>query len=230
MTTALGIITSAMRKAGVLTKNETPSPDEASDGLEMLNDLLASISNDSLVVYARTVESFTLSGGTASYTIGSGATFNTVRPIKIISAYIRSGSVDYPVRPISDEQYATIQLKSTASSYPEYLNYTNAHPTGTINFYPTPASAYTVFLVTEKQLSTLTLNQTVDLPPGWKRMLIYNLAIELAPEYGNPIPQEVFEIAKQSKGEIRSAVMAAKKMEWNTGIGVDGNIYSGWDD
>lgn len=225
--TALGIITSAMRKAGILTKNESPSADEAADGLEMLNDLLASMSNDSLVVYARTVENFPLSGGVTSYTIGSGATFNTARPIKIISAYVRSGTIDYPVQIIPDEQYANITYKSSSGGYPQFLNYTNAYPTATINLYPAPATAYQLYLVTEKQLSTFTLNQSVDLPPGWRRMLIHNLAVEMGPEYGVEIPASVVQIARESKGEIRTAVMAAKKMDWS-GTGFVGNIYTGW--
>ncbi len=228
MTTALGIITSAMRKAGVLVKNETPSADEAADGLEMLNDLLASISNDSLIVYARTFENFNLSSNVTSYTIGSGATFNTVRPIKIITAYVRSGNIDYPLTIVSDEQYATIQLK-TVGGIPEFINYTNAFPQAVINLYPAPASGYQIFLVTEKQLNTFTLNETVNLPPGWRRMLVNNLAVELAPEYGVSIPPETVQVAKDSKAEIKAAVMAAKSMQWNSGLGLEGNIYSGWD-
>lgn len=228
MTTALGIITSAMRKAGILVKNEQPSADEAADGLEMLNDLLDSISNDSLIVYARTFENFTLSANDTTYTIGIGGDFNTVRPIKIITAYVRSGNIDYPLSLVNDEQYASITLK-TVSGIPEFLNYTNAFPLGTINIYPAPSQGYQLFLVTEKQLSTFTLNQTVSLPPGWKRMLIYNLAVELAPEYGQEVPQITYQIAKDSKAEIKAAVMAAKAMQWDNGLELDGNIYSGWD-
>lgn len=227
MTTALGIITSAMRKAGVLVKSEAPSADEAADGLEMLNDLLASISNDSMVVYSRTFESFNLSGNVASYTIGSGATFNTVRPVKIITAYIRSGGIDYPLKLVSDEQYATITLK-TASGIPDFINYTNAFPQATINLYPVPAAAYELFLVTEKQLVTLALNDTISMPPGWRRMLVYNLAVEMGPEYGQPVPPETIQIAKDSKAEIRAAAMAAKSMQWENGLGQDGNIFAGW--
>lgn len=227
MTTALGIIKAAMRKAGVLTKNETPSADEAQDALDMLNDLIASMSNDSLIVYARTVESFSLVAGTKSYTIGSGATFNTTRPIKIVSAYVRSGTIDYPLQIVSDEQYASISVKSTGGT-PEYLNYTNAFPQATINLYPSPSSADTLYLVTEKELSSFALSDTVSMPPGWKRMLIYNLAIEIAPEYGQPIPAEVGQIARESKGELKAAVMAAKPMQWDTGLEYADNIYSGW--
>lgn len=227
MTTALGIITSAMRKGGVLVKNETPSADEAADGLEMLNDLLASISNDSTVIYSRTTENFSLSGGVSAYTIGSGATFNTSRPVRIVSAYVRTGNIDYPLDIISDEQYATITLK-TVGGIPQFLNYTNAFPQATINLYPTPAAGYTLYIVTEKPLSSFALYDTVSLPPGWRRMLVYNLAVEMAPEYGQPVPADVAQIAKDSKAEIRAAIMAAKPMQWKSGIGQEGNIYGGW--
>lgn len=227
MTTALGIIKSAMRKSGILVKSEDPSADEAADALDMLNDLLASWSNDSMVVYARTLESFTLSGGVASYTIGPSGTFDTVRPIKIISAYVRSGGIDYSLQVESEENYDAVALKTTGS-IPEYIIFSNAFPLATLTLYPQPATAYTLFLRTEKQLSNFTLSQDVDLPPGWKRALIHNLAVELAPEYGQQIAPEVYEIAKESKAEIRHAVMVAKPMTWETGLGLDGNVYSGW--
>lgn len=227
MTTALGIITSAMRKAGVLVKNESPSADEAADGLEMLNDLLASISNDPTVVYARTTENFTLSGGVTSYTIGPSATFNTTRPVRIVAAYVRTFNIDYPLEIVSDEQYATLTLK-TVGNIPQFLNYTNAFPQATINFYPAPAAGYVLYIVTEKPLSSFVLADTVSLPPGWRRMLVYNLAIELGPEYGQPVPADVVQIAKDSKAEIRAAIMAAKPMQWRSGLDQIGNVYGGW--
>lgn len=228
MSTALGIIKSAMRKSGILTKTETPSSDESADALEMLNDLLASWSNDSMVVYARTIESFALTGGDNEYTIGSGADFNTTRPIKIISAYIRSGSIDYPLRILDDVNYSRITLKSTQATPSRYLNYDNGYPSAKIKLWPAPASADTLYLVTEKPLASFTLNETVDLPPGWRRALVYNLAMEIAPEYGQPVSQEIYAIAKDSKGEIRAAIMAARGMEWETGATGGDNIYTGW--
>jgi hypothetical protein len=216
-----------MRKAGVLVKNESPPADEAADGLEMLNDLLASISNDPTVVYARTTENFALSGGVTSYTIGPSATFNTTRPVRIVSAYVRNATTDYPLDIISDEQYSTLTVKNS-TGIPEFLNYTNGFPQATINLYPTPSSGYTLYIVTEKPLTTFALSDTVSLPPGWRRMLVYNLAVELAPEYGQPLTADVLQIAKDSKAEIRAAIMAAKPMQWNNGLDQTGNVYSGW--
>jgi hypothetical protein len=59
-------------------------------------------------------------------------------------------------------------------------------------------------------------------------MLVYNLAVELAPEYGQPLTADVLQIAKDSKAEIRAAIMAAKPMQWNNGLDQTGNVYSGW--
>jgi len=108
MTTALDIIERAMKKAGVLTKSEVADSDEAADALVSLNNLLSSWSNESISVYARVTESFTLVGGTSSYAIGSGQTFNSARPIYIADAYIRISTLDYPITVINDEIYSLI--------------------------------------------------------------------------------------------------------------------------
>lgn len=227
MSTALGIIKSAMRKAGVLVKSETPSSDEANDGLEMLNDLLASLSNEGMMVYARTLDSFSLSGGVSDYTIGTGGVFNTTRPTHIAAGYVRSGDIDYPLQVVSEENYSSVSIKTTQGT-PEYLVYTNAYPLATIKLYPTPVGGETLFLLTEKPLASFTLNEAVDLPPGWRRMLIHNLAVEISSEYGQTVPPEVFSIANESKAVIKQAISIARKFEYKTGLESTGNIYSGW--
>lgn len=72
--TALSIIKSGMRKAGILSEVESPTSDQSADALETLNDILSSFSNDGLLVYAHTTENFSIYGGIGSYTIGSGGT------------------------------------------------------------------------------------------------------------------------------------------------------------
>lgn len=226
--TALDIITSGMRKAGILTKTESPSADEAQSGLEMLNDLLASNANEELFVYSRTLESFTLSGGVSDYTIGPGGTFDTVRPIFIADAYVRIGTIDYPLQIISDSNYADIDIKSL-SSIPFWLNYTNAYPLATIKLYPVPSAGWTLFLLSEKQISEFTLNQTVSLPPGWSRYLKNQLAIEMAPEYGQQVPAETVEIASKAMGAIRRGTARSKSMDNPTYNGGRRNVFTGWE-
>lgn len=228
MTTALNIITKAMQKLGVLTKSEAPDSDEASDGLDALNDLLASWSNESMIVYERTTESFSLVAGTASYSIGSGQTFNTTLPVNIIEAHVRQGTIDYPITRITDEVYQGISDKNTRT-IPYWLNYSNGFPSATIRLYPTPAEAYSLYLTSDKPLTTLTLATTISLPPGWKRALIYNLAVDLAPEYGQQMPPELVKVARDSKANIALSVLKNRTMDAQPYGSVGGfSIYRGY--
>lgn len=228
MTTALDIITGAAKLIGVVFKSEQLASDEANDGLVALNDMLDTWSNDNLTTFAYTLESFPLTGA-ASYTIGVGGNFNTARPINIIDALVRVGSVDYPLGVITQEEYQLqIAVKSISSSIPEFLTYDNGYPLGTIKMYTIPTSGSTLYLQSNKPLSNLSaLTTTVDLPPGWKRALKYNLAIDLAPEYGVEAPSAVIQMARQSLGAIKRSTSINNAMPLlPSGIN-RWNIYSG---
>ena len=214
MTTALDLITGAAKLIGVLNKGENMAADDAADGLVSLNDMIESWSNNGLLVYARTIETFSLVAGTASYTMGTGQTWNTTRPIRIISAQIRDGAnLDFPVKIINDEEYYNVQDKGSQSPYPEYLNFSNAHPYPVIKFWGTPSQAYTARLVSEKVLSSFALTSTtVDLPSGWKRAIRFNLAVEMAPEYGVKVDPVVLDKADESLGLIKSAVLKTRPL------------------
>jgi hypothetical protein len=226
MTTARTLIKKAMLKAGILTKTEEPTADEANDALDSLNAMLSSWSNDSLLVYGRVLEPFTLSSVTAEYTIGTGLTFNTARPIFIADAFIRSGTNDYPVTVVTEEVYDSKQNKSTLGM-PEFLTYTNGLP-AKVKLYPTPSSNYTLYLLSEKELTQFTLDTTVTFPPGWERALIFNLAVEIASEYGQPVPVETSKIAASSKSSIKRDVNRTRTLDAQAPNGHSNNIYTGY--
>lgn len=228
MTTARTIIRRAMQKVGILTKTETPSSDEAQDGLDTLNDLIASVTNNSLMVYVRNVEQFSLTSGQSTYTIGPGADFDTSRPVAIVSAVARNGTVDYPLIKISDTSYDEDIGVKTISGIPDSYYYNNAYPTGSITLYPVPSSNYQLLLRTEKPMTTLTLDDELVLPPGWNNFLIYQLAVMLAPEYGQQIDPAIQELANISKDAIQLQVAKNRSMD-RIPIGkAGGNIYMGW--
>ncbi len=226
--TARSIIKKALNKIGALVKNEDPDADEANDALDSLNAMMASWSNDSLNIYARTWQTFNLVSGTAAYTIGSGGDFNTVRPINILDAYIRIGVIDYGLAIIDDEAYVDIPYKSLVN-IPDSLNYDGGFPLGTIRIYPIPSSNYPIFLLTEKAVSNFpTLDTVMSLPDGWERALIYNLALELAPEYKQPPDPSIVKIAGESLGRIKTAVAKVRTMDaYPIDLRVR-NIFTGW--
>jgi hypothetical protein len=228
MTTARQIIQRALQKNGVLTKGESPDGDEASDGLSSLNDMIASWSNDSLLIYARLSESFPLVSGQASYTIGTGGNFNTARPLQILTAFTRIGDIDYNISIIPEEAFDGIAQKNISSSIPDVLFYSAGFPLGTITIYPVPATGV-LHIRSEKQLSSLpTLDTDIELPPGWKRALIFNLALELASEYGQQVDQATYQIAMSALNKIKTAVARNKKMDMYPYNGSNNNVYSGW--
>lgn len=228
MTTARTIIKRALQKNGVLTKGESPSADEASDGLSALNDLIGSWSNDSLLIYARLSESFPLVSGQASYTIGSGGNFNTTRPLQILTAFTRIGSIDYHMDIVNGIEYDKITQKNISSSIPDVLFYDGNNPLGTITIYPVPTTG-DLYIRSEKQLSEFTtLDTDIDFPPGWERALIFNLAIELASEYGQQVDQATYEIAMNALAKIKTAVARNKQVNMYSFGDRNNNIYTGW--
>lgn len=222
------LIKKSMQTAGILTKNQEPTADEYNDALDALNNLLSSLSNDSLFIYARTWETFPLSAGITAYTIGPGQTFNTVRPIDIVESYVRiSGVSDFDLAIITDENYNQIQYKP-AQGVPQWLNYDNAYPAATIRLFPVPSAAYSLFILSEKILSQFSINDTIDLPPGWERMLIFNLADDIDSDYGQEISQSAKETAVKSLAMIKKAVQKNHNLDAYPNSARENNIYTGY--
>lgn len=228
-TSAKKIIKKAFQKAGVLTKFQNPTANESNDALDALNDMTASWSNNSMMIYARVIDTLPLVGTQLSYTWGTGGNLNTTRPVKVISVRLTDGVTDYPCEVINDEIYAEQISMKTAPGLSYYMNYTNDYPLGICKFWPVPPSpAYSAVILSEKQLITFALNDTIDLPPGWERAIVFNLAKEICSDYGQPCPEETREIAQESLSLIQKAIIKARSFDCTPQIGNRNNIYTGW--
>lgn len=207
MTTAIGLITRAMRLARVIGKGEAPDDDEAADGLVALNSMMDSFSIERLNVYYIVEETLTLVAGTATYTMGSGGDLNTTRPTRIEdSCFIRYTNTDTPLELLNFEGYAAIVDKTTQSNIPCYLFVDMQNPLVSLTFWPVPSSTTAVpHIFSWKQLQQFsTLTDVLALPPGYEEMIAYNLAVRWAgPEFGQDIPPSVERMAIQSKASIK---------------------------
>lgn len=70
MAQAIDIITRAMKDIGAIAAGEKPTPDEAQDAFDMLNDMIDQWSNENMMVYNITEIIFPLIAGQTQYTIG----------------------------------------------------------------------------------------------------------------------------------------------------------------
>jgi len=179
MTTVNDIINAAGRKIGVVDE----SAEFVSDSLSALNMMLMEWGAKPNSISAITRETFDLSASTASYSVGSGQTIDTTWPNIVDSAFIRNDDTDYPLYVFSAKDYAYIERKADADR-PLCLYYERTYPYGTFFFWPTPNQTYTVHLYSKKPFTEYTSGETtLTLPPEYYPAMIYNLAVELAPEY-----------------------------------------------
>lgn len=205
--TALDIIKGSLRLIGAIAGGETPSASESADAFSSLNDMIDAWSNDGLMIYQNARESFALTPSQQVYTIGTGGNFNTSRPTKLIGAGIEqiSGSLtnEIPLKIITIEEWSEIGVKSTPSPLPSKLYIEDQYPLAKITLWPVPSDASNLILYSVKPLSTFALSSDViSLPPGYARALRYNLAIELATEYGKAINPVTEQIAMDSKNSL----------------------------
>lgn len=206
--TARDLIRRSLMLIGVLAEGETASADALQDGLSSLNDMLGSWSTEGLTVFNRVREEFTLTPGTAAYTIGVSGTFNTSRPLEIEQATLEdqsaSPTIEMPIEIISLRQWSTIAIKDMQSTYPLKLYIEMTNPLAIINLWPVPSAANKLVIYSRKPLSSIaSANTAIALPPGYDKALRYNLAIELAPEYGKATPPEVMNGAIEAKANIK---------------------------
>lgn len=215
-TTALDLISGAMRLFGALASGEEPTPEEAQDGLSALNDLLEDWSLQNLAIWGSVNQSFTTSPGVSTYTIGTGGTFNVPRPVDIFGAYCTVGGVDYPIDPIDQDRYNRIALKTQQQQIIEQLLYINEVPLGIIILWPTPAAAVPLVLSLKEILTSVpNIATTLVYPPGYAKALRYALAVDLSSEFGKIASPDVLGIAKTSKGTLKVANMKTPVMRFD---------------
>jgi hypothetical protein len=228
------MILRSLRMIGEKARGETLDTNEQTECLAELNSMMDAWSIERLMCYQVTQESFALTANTVSYTIGSGATFNTTRPTKIIDpCFIRdSSNLDSPVQIIDSETYGRIVQKSVGQTYPSYLFYDHgfdASGYATINVYPAPSSALTLFINSWKQLQSFSnVSTAMLLPPGYQLAIESNFAIHLAAGQTNISP-EVAKLARDSKAAIKSINIPDTMMSLDVGVvrGYGSNILTG---
>jgi hypothetical protein len=87
---------------------------------------------------------------------------------------------------------------------PLKLYYDQAVPTGKVYLWPTPNASSTIDLWLYSALSQFAdLTTSVDIAPGYLRAMIYNLAVEVASQFGSVVRPEVAQIAAEAKAAIR---------------------------
>lgn len=202
----LDLIKSSLRLINAIGIGETPTAAETQDSLRALNDFLETWSIENLTVFTQQSNTFSFVPGQASYTIGPGGNWNMIRPVQVMSGYTRVNGSDFPIVEVTDDWYNLITVKNQQGQIPAWFRYNATAPLGVITIWPIPSVASTITLTSNLMFAPIANTATVlSYPPGYSRALRYGLAVELAGEYGLPVPQVVLEIARSSKAAIKRA-------------------------
>lgn len=202
MTTARDLITMALFDTGIYGRGLTPSGEDINMGLTRLNDMIAQWQRQRFLIYAL-IDVSGLCDGSVSYSIGAGQDFDTPRPDRLESAYIRQvtppmpNSVDWPLKLVqSREAYSVIRMKELGS-FPTNIWYDSSFPYGALYPWPLPSSQYELHVVLKTALQSFpNLSTDFNMPDEYKRAIRFNLEIELLRAYRLPIEPERSDAAR----------------------------------
>jgi hypothetical protein len=229
------IVTDALRELGVLAQSETASGDDATSGLSALNRLVDSWAAERLMIYTVARTSCAIATSDGEYTVGTGANFDVARPVYVDHlTYSDSASPgEIHLEALTDDGWAAIEDKTETSTVPGYYYYNPTFPTATLSLWPVPTSStLTAYLYAPQQVAEFaSLSTAISLPPGWRRALVKNLAVEMAPSYEKPINPLLLQQAAEAKGTVKRSNKRLSDMRIECAAlgygGGDYDIYTG---
>ncbi len=196
--------------------NWTPSVDQYAELIPALNRMLGSWNIDGAKIYTQKIETFALTSGVKTYTIGPGGAFNTVRP-----NYYKFANILYPTAPIvrqpmmilyNAEQWASIRVEDIPGAPAWFLYPDMANPLTTLYLYPQPPANYQLELYTWQALSKYTaVSDTVIVPDGYEEAIVWNLGVKAAAMY----PHQA-KLSPDAKEEARKSLRALKILNART--------------
>jgi hypothetical protein len=207
MSSAGDLINGSLRLLGVLAEGETPSSETSQDALVAMNQMIQSWNTERLAVFSTQDQVVTWPPSTISRTFGPTGDIVANRPVAIDdSTYFRdpSNGISYGLKLINQQQYNGIAVKTVTSTYPQVLWVNMTYPDIEMYVYPVPTKVLEFHVVSVDEL-TQPANLATDLafPPGYLRCFRYNLACELAPEFGVEPSRQVQRIAMTSKRNLK---------------------------
>jgi len=207
MATAGDQINGALRLLGILAEGETPSAETSQDALSALNQMIDSWNTERLAVFSTQDQVFSWPPNVLSRTLGPTGDFVGNRPILMDdSTYFKdpSNGISFGIKLINQQQYDGIAVKTVTSTYPQVMWINMNYPNIEMYVYPKPTKVLEWHFVSVDELTQpATLATELYFPPGYLRAFKYNLACEIAPEFGVEPSAQVSRIAMASKRNLK---------------------------
>jgi hypothetical protein len=207
-------INRALRLLGVLAEGETPSAAMSQDALMALNQMIESWNTERLSVFSTQDQVTLWPVGSINATLGPTGTLTPLNPLQTFTrpiliddaTYFRDPqtNVSYGIKLINQQQYDGIAVKTVTSTYPQVMFVNMTYPDLDIYVYPKPTRSLEFHFISVEPLDQpANLATNILFPPGYLRAFTYNLAMEIAPEFGVEPSAQVQRIAMTSKRDLK---------------------------
>lgn len=233
MATVNDIVVAALKEIGVLAAGETATAEDASDALASLNRLLDQWAAERLQIYTVTRTTWTIAANDGQYSVGASADVNVARPVFIDHVHFVDTSTDpdteSALQPLTEDAWARIEQKALTATLPQAWYYNPTFPTGTLSLWPVPTSATLLGALYAPQavVAFSVLTSSVSLPPGYERMLVKHLALELLPSYEKQPNPVLLEAARESRAVVKAA--NKRLMDLSFELAALGSVRSAYD-
>jgi hypothetical protein len=183
-----------------------------------------------------TRKTFPLVAGQQTYEIGpTAADWVTPRPPKIEDASLISlqnpaQPLEIPLTMLTFDNWQLVGIKNITSTYPRVAWYDPAQewlPNAKFSIFPIPQVNYDVALYAWTQIAqSVTASDPLILAPGYQQALQYQLAVELCPRWGVPVPPDVRSGALEYMKNVKS--VNAPTLDLRCDAGVQSAYHNGF--
>jgi hypothetical protein len=220
--TGLGVVTDALKLIGVVAGHEVPTSAEQQDALARLNELVDAWGTQPDTMWVPRRDVVPLVAGRDVYTIGVGGDFDLdARPLALdAAAYLTTGTPPVEIGlGVPFVQAVIGQPVKSLSGPPQGVSYVALTPLAELTVWPVPTIATDLVLYWREPVAQFPdLVTPVALKEGYARALRWNLALELAPEFGRPVDALILKTAGESLADVKRANVALVE------IGIDGAL------
>lgn len=223
------IITASLRLISATDPNQTLDGQSVQDALYTAIEILDSWNVDGGMIYSQTIGTFPVLEQKQTYTIGPDLSpafpvpdfIVPARPQNLIYAAFQptgvSPVIELPLKIINSVEWAQIVSKNVGSGIPTQIYLDQTFPIGNLNVWNEPNQGGNFVLQYWNQLPSfdMTLDTvfTTKFPPGYMRLLRYEIAMNIAPEYGKSMPPDVASVLSEIKRNINNNNITS---EWST--------------
>ncbi len=236
-TTARDICAEALGDLMVNGVGQSMSAADGDRAFDKLNNLLDQWASESLMLYSDVRTTWVLVANQTSYTVGTGGNVAVARPVYVDSVGFidtsQSPTLEIPLTPLTDQDYAAIPIKGLTSTLQGYYYYNLTFPLATLSMYPIPTRTDLQGVIYARSHVTefASLSTVVSLPPGWRRMMVANLAVECAPAWEREPSSQLQKIAAESKATLKRSQIRLVDAKLDGGALIGGNRnHSGYYD